>query len=50
MVEPPHRGDRDRSLDALPLHTMVRRALHVPNERKEEFLTQLDALLRRNGV
>ena len=45
VVEPPHRGDRDRSLDAFPLHKMVRRSYHILAHRRRRFLERLDGLL-----
>ena len=52
VVEPPHRGDRDRALDALPFHQMVKRSFAVQGgtERKAAFLSQLEALLVEHGV
>lgn len=52
VVEPPHRGDRDRTLDALPqLHALVRRsfAIGAPQDRAR-FLVRLDALLSEFGA
>mmetsp|Transcript_91593 Transcript_91593/g.290560 ORF Transcript_91593/g.290560 Transcript_91593/m.290560 type:complete len:280 (-) Transcript_91593:44-883(-) len=50
VVEPPHRGDRDKSLDALKFHELVRRCYRVPRESKAEFLEQLGDLLQRHGA
>ena len=50
MVEPPHRGDRDRSLDQTPFHSMVRRTYQIPAERKAAFLDQFEALLQEHDV
>lgn len=50
VVEPPHRGDRDKALDELPLHSMVRRSFKVPPENKADFHKEFDSLLKRYGV
>merc|ERR1711879_522467 len=51
VIEPPHRGDRDKSLDDLPYHQMVRRFFGIgSSERKREFLTEFDKLLENYGV
>ncbi len=50
VVEPPHRGDRDRELDALPFHEMVRRFYSIPPARKVDFLERFDALLLEYGA
>ena len=50
VVEPPHRGDRDRSLDALPFHEMVRRSYGIVPSRRAAFLRELDRLLHQYAV
>jgi len=50
VVEPPHRGDRDKSLDALKFHELVRRTYRVPNEKKAEFFEKLQDLLEEYGA
>ena len=50
VVEPPHRGDRDKTLDALPFHEMVRRYYAVAPERRLEFLREFETLLGQYGV
>ena len=50
VVEPPHRGDRDKALDDLPFHSMVRRSYKVEGERRSQFLKEFDALLQEYGV
>jgi len=50
VVEPPHRGDRDRSLDKLPFHEMIRRCFAVPAEQRHAFLRQFERLLESHGV
>eukprot|EP00326_Haptolina_ericina_P013616 CAMPEP_0181217458 /NCGR_PEP_ID=MMETSP1096-20121128/27159_1 /TAXON_ID=156174 ORGANISM="Chrysochromulina ericina, Strain CCMP281" /NCGR_SAMPLE_ID=MMETSP1096 /ASSEMBLY_ACC=CAM_ASM_000453 /LENGTH=261 /DNA_ID=CAMNT_0023309585 /DNA_START=770 /DNA_END=1555 /DNA_ORIENTATION=+ len=45
VVEPPHRGDRDRSLDRWPLHELVRRQFALDGPRRRHLLERLDALL-----
>lgn len=45
VVEPPHRGDRDKSLDPLKFHDLVRRSYKVPKEKKADFLKRLGCLL-----
>lgn len=50
VVEPPHRGDRDKSLDALKFHELVRRCYGVPRDRKAAFLEQLSGLLQEYGA
>merc|ERR1711879_250142 len=50
VVEPPHRGDRDKSLDDLKVHEIVRRTFMVPHEQKRSFFKDIDELLRRCGV
>lgn len=45
VVEPPHRGDRDKTLDDLPFHEMVKRAFRVDRSRKATFLKDFDDLL-----
>merc|ERR1719343_1881818 len=39
VVEPPHRGDRDKTLDEFPLHEMVRRLFRIPGDRQVSFRT-----------
>lgn len=46
VVEPPHRGDRDKGLDDLPFHDMVKRSYKVPASKKRDFLKRFDALLK----
>jgi len=50
VIEPPHRGDRDKSMDGSPLalHRLAARALRVPAHRKLSFASSLDALLRHH--
>jgi hypothetical protein len=50
VVEPPHRGDRDHSLDRLPFHEMVKRSYRVSSQKREGFLEEFDKLLKRYGV
>lgn len=52
VVEPPHRGDRDRSLEVgMPhFHDMVGRSYKIDAGQRRRFLEQLDALLCRFGV
>jgi len=50
VVEPPHRGDRDKSLDKLPIHDLVKRTFRVKPEQKADFLCELTALLEKYGV
>ena len=50
VIEPPHRGDRDKSLDALKFHELVRRTYRVPKERKVDFLKRLEVLLEEYGA
>ena len=50
VVEPPHRGDRDKALDALPLHEMVRRQYAIRPERRAAFLADFERLLASYGV
>ena len=51
VVEPPHRGDRDRTLDDLPqLHTLVRRSYGIEPLKRAGFLVRLNALLAEFGV
>jgi len=50
VVEPPHRGDRDKALDGLPFHEMVRRSFKVPPSKKVAFLKDFDQLLKKHGV
>ena len=56
VVEPPHRGDRDRDLDELPFHEMVRRSFRIREGADErvarrdlakESLQELDAGVTR---
>ncbi|CAJ1418407.1 unnamed protein product [Effrenium voratum] len=49
VVEPPHRGDRDKSLDALKFHELVRRSYGVPKDKKVEFLQKFTDLLEDFG-
>jgi len=46
VVEPPHRGDRDKALDELPFHEMVRRSFRISGPQRVAFLQQFDALLQ----
>lgn len=50
VVEPPHRGDRDKSLDLVPLHQLVRRSLKVADQDKLDFLEAFQELLEEYGV
>jgi hypothetical protein len=50
VVEPPHRGDRDRSLDHLPFHEMVRRCYSITANQKHSFLERFEALLQEFDV
>jgi len=50
VVEPPHRGDRDKELDSLPFHAMVKRSFKVGAEARADFLREFDALLTRFGA
>ena len=50
VVEPPHRGDRDKELDALPFHAMVKRSYRVQGEQRVAFLQRFEALLGEFGV
>lgn len=50
VVEPPHRGDRDKDLDTLPFHTMVKRSYKVQGEDRARFLARFDALLQEFGA
>jgi len=50
VVEPPHRGDRDKALDELPLHTMIRRSLKIPPEHKVAFHREFDRLVSQFDV
>lgn len=50
VVEPPHRGDRDRALDYLPFHDMVKRSFRVPQANRERFLQEFDELLKSHGA
>jgi len=50
VVEPPHRGDRDKQLDELPFHLMVKRSFGVQGGRREQFLRDFEALLKTYGV
>eukprot|EP00928_Gymnodinium_smaydae_P065307 TRINITY_DN48473_c0_g1_i1.p1 TRINITY_DN48473_c0_g1~~TRINITY_DN48473_c0_g1_i1.p1 ORF type:complete len:304 (+),score=44.45 TRINITY_DN48473_c0_g1_i1:48-959(+) len=50
VVEPPHRGDRDKELDTLPFHKMVKRSFRVPSDQRAQFLQRFDDLLKDYGV
>ena len=50
VVEPPHRGDRRKSLDVFRFHELVRRTYSVPSEKKAEFLERFSALLDEYGA
>ena len=50
VVEPPHRGDRDRDLDELPFHTMVKRSYRIGAEQRARFLSRFDELLQEFDV
>lgn len=50
VVEPPHRGDRDRALDERPFHTMVQRSFRIAPDRRARFLTQFEELLEAYEV
>eukprot|EP00933_Yihiella_yeosuensis_P036663 TRINITY_DN30428_c0_g2_i1.p1 TRINITY_DN30428_c0_g2~~TRINITY_DN30428_c0_g2_i1.p1 ORF type:complete len:328 (-),score=56.43 TRINITY_DN30428_c0_g2_i1:87-1070(-) len=47
VVEPPHRGDRDKDLDDLPFHEMVKRTFKVPRDQRVQFLKDFEKLLSR---
>ena len=50
VVEPPHRGDRDKHLDEMPFHQMVKRSYRVQAARRADFLAQFDELLKAYDV
>jgi len=50
VVEPPHRGDRDKSLDRFKFHHMVRRMCFMKAEDKATFLPQVELLLGDFGA
>lgn len=50
VVEPPHRGDRDKSLDSLKFHELVRRTYRVPQGQKASFFGKLQVLLEEFGA
>lgn len=50
VVEPPHRGDRDKTLDDFQFHELVRRSFRVPAAKKRWFLEQIEQLLQECGV
>ena len=50
VVEPPHRGDRDKDLDALPFHAMVKRSYRVQGASRAAFLERFDELLKEFGA
>jgi hypothetical protein len=50
VVEPPHRGDRDKDLDSLPFHDMVRRSFKIPGQQRASFLKEFEGLLASYGV
>jgi len=50
VVEPPHRGDRDKSLDDLKFHDLVKRCYKVPAEQKRWFFERIDNLLQDCSV
>ena len=50
VVEPPHRGDRDKDLDTWPFHVFVKRSYQIPPRERVQFLQRFDALLSEYGV
>ena len=50
VVEPPHRGDRDKELDSLPFHAFVRRSFKVEAAKRADFLRRFEGLLCEFGV
>ena len=50
VVEPPHRGDRDKGLDTWPFHVFVKRSYKIPPSERAHFLQRFDALLSEYGV
>merc|ERR1719491_1400892 len=50
VVEPPHRGDRDKDLDSLKFHELVKRTFRVKPAEKAQFLQELTSLLEKYGV
>ena len=50
VIEPPHRGDRNKDLDRLPFHLMIKRSFRVAPERRADFLARFTLLLEEFGV
>lgn len=50
IVEPPHRGDRDRNLDGYEFHELVKRMFRVGPAKKAEFFGRVISLLQEYGV
>jgi len=50
VVEPPHRGDRNKELDEFPFHSQVRRSFKIRPDQKKDFLRQFEGLLAEYGV
>lgn len=50
VIEPPHRGDRDKELDSLQFHELVKRTFRVKPDQKAEFLRELTSLLENYDV
>lgn len=50
VVEPPHRGDRDKSLDDYQFHELVQRTYRVNKDQKASFLEELGELLEEYGA
>merc|ERR1712079_316498 len=49
VVEPPHRGDRDKDLDYLKFHELVKRMFRVKADEKAVFLEEVISLLEKYG-
>lgn len=50
VVEPPHRGDRDKTLDEFKFNDLVKRMFRVSTDRKHEFFGRVTSLLEEFGV
>lgn len=50
VVEPPHRGDRDKTLDDLPFHEMVKKSFKISGDKRQAFLQDFQKLLTEYGV
>lgn len=50
IVEPPHRGDRDKNLDSYEFHELVKRMFRVKPDKKAEFFGRVTSLLQEYGV